>query len=145
MRKFTGLDGIDAFLADATERTSNEGRLTREIFHSCDRYVFDFHLKEGWEQLDTASDAHYFGVWVNKTERLALCYAEGDLSLTRCLTDEAYDDEVESLCKFHEPYPAIVTYDEKGRTEYYQDRSEFFIDPARGAAFKFKGDDEGSN
>ena len=147
MQEFTGLRSIDLLFADAEERSNEQGNRTREIFISTDRYLFDFKLvfgEDAWSQFDTASDAHYFGVWVHKSERLVLCYAEGDLSLTRCLSAKAYDDEMESLCTFHQPTPAVVTFSEEGRTAYYQDRADFFIEPARGAAFQLKEDEEGS-
>ena len=146
MREFTGIAHIDVLLADADETPSRQGNPIRQIFYSADRYLFDFNLDldEGaWTQLDTDSDASYFGVWVNKTTRQILQYVEGDISFTQCTDAESYDSELEALCSSHDTRPAFIAVGDDDVAAYYQDRGELFIDPARGKAYRFVGGDEG--
>ncbi len=134
MSSFTGIAPVDRLLADAEETRNKQGNRRRQIFLSADRYLFDFNMNlHKWEQFDTTSDAWYFGVWVNKAERRMLHYVEGDVFLTLCDDPESYDAEIAAMCVYYEPAPAFVAIDvEKGqRTDYYQGRVQFFIDPAR--------------
>lgn len=132
MTAYTGIAEIDAFLAGASETTNQHGNRVRHVFHSTERYLFDFNLDlSQWAQFDTESDAWYFGCWTNKSERRVLSYVEGDIYLVECEDDESYDREVAALCEFHKPSPEFIVLDEKGRTDYYQDRSQHFIDPVR--------------
>lgn len=73
-------------------------------FQEADRYLFDFKLctyAKGWAQLDTAQDAWYFGNWVNPTERKLVSYAEGDMAITTCETDEEFATAVREACEWH--------------------------------------------
>ncbi|NJL27822.1 MAG: hypothetical protein HC897_07950 [Thermoanaerobaculia bacterium] len=87
-----------------------------------------------WAQLDTTSDAWYFGIWANKGKRQVLKYIEGDIYFVEADSDESYDAEIEALCRFHEPAPAAIAIDETSETRFFQNRAELFIDPARAAA-----------
>ena len=148
MHEFTGIAHIDALLAEAAASSDEKGHQTRQIFLSGERYLFDarLDLSDGaWAQLDTEDDASYFGIWVNKTARRILLFAEGDLSFTQCADAASYDAQMAAICSFHEASPSFVAITDDAVTAYYQDRSEFFIDPSRGAAYRFVRDDEGGD
>jgi len=58
-------------------------QVTRD-FAPADRYVYDTDLcsiKNGFAQVDTRSDAWYFGTWANPFKLAILTYAEGDVTL----------------------------------------------------------------
>ncbi len=47
------------------------------------RYYFDEKecaYQNGWAQLDTYQDAHYFGMWINPRKLRILTYCEGDIT-----------------------------------------------------------------
>jgi len=57
-----------------------------------------------------------------------LSYTEGDLSLVVCTTAAAYDTELEEMIGFCGEAPRFITCDEsRTLTNYFQDRSKFFI------------------
>lgn len=69
-----------------------------------DRYVFDFKFCTydlGWCQVDTEQDASYYGTWANPTKRHILTFAEGDVKLTKCGTDEEFSDEMRGMAEWH--------------------------------------------
>ncbi|NJL70678.1 MAG: hypothetical protein HC888_03190 [Candidatus Competibacteraceae bacterium] len=99
----TGIAMIDVALAEAPETIDTHGNRSRKIFYHADRYLFDFKIDlSRWAQLDTSSDAWYFGIWVNKGKRQVLKYIEGDIYFVEADSDESYDAEIEALCRFHE-------------------------------------------
>lgn len=62
-------------------------------FEQGDRYRYDFDLcadSKGWAQVDTAQDASWFGTWASPSERKILNFAEGDVTLTICDSDEEF-------------------------------------------------------
>ena len=68
------------------------------------RYVFDFELctaAKGYAQIDTACDAWYYGHWVSPRRRQLVIYAEGDLTVIDCETDEELTNEVREIVRFH--------------------------------------------
>lgn len=70
---------------------------TRSFHPNTDRYVFDFKLcpsARGWAQFDTRQDASYFGNWINPFERKLVNFAEGDLAITVCDSDEEFAAEL---------------------------------------------------
>ena len=72
-------------------------KTTREHISNGDRYKFDFdlcHFKKGWAQLDTNEDAWYYGNWINPIQRKICSYAEGDVTVTECETDEEFVAQV---------------------------------------------------
>ena len=132
MSKFIGMPRIDRLFASAKETVNDRGNRVRHLILPGDRYLFDFNLDLGiWEQLDTENDAGYFGVWINKTELRILSFVEGDLYLTLCPDPVSYDAEVSELCANCKASPAYVVLSEGKATHYFQDRSQFFIDPAK--------------
>ena len=96
----------------------------------CERYMVDFasdFKAEGWEQFDTRQDASYYGVWVNRRERVILSFSEGDWGLEECETDEQYNAAIGRLCVFHDPGYVAKIVGANGVTEVCQDRSAFLI------------------
>ena len=88
------------------------------------RYGYDSTLPAlGWKQYDTKEDAWYFGVWVHLEKRSTFCYAEGDRQMVVCDTEEEMREELDRMAKFYgPPPPAMIIYDENGRTEVYDER-----------------------
>ncbi len=77
------------------------------FFQSADRYLFDFKLCrtcDGWAQLDTTQDAWYFGNWINPFKRQIVTYAEGDVTIRTCDTDDEFRRTVEDICLQYEKY-----------------------------------------
>ena len=99
-----------------------------DLWRHTERYEFDFERctpKKGWKQYDTSQDAWYFGVWVHKERRLILTYAEGDISIVKCPSEESYHAELKSMADFYgPPPPAFTTIDYPGgqMTKYYDTR-----------------------
>ena len=70
-----------------------------------DRYQFDFercNYKQGWAQVDTASDAWYYGNWANPLERKMVSYVEGDICETSADTDEEFCHLVRECIEWHQ-------------------------------------------
>ena len=106
------------------------GNPIRRHFADTGRYMVDFatdFTAEGWKQYDTDQDAAFFGVWVNPSQRLTLCYAEGDWEVVSCPTVAAYNAELAIMGEFYgEGRIALVIDGATGAaTEYRQDRAEF--------------------
>jgi len=137
MNTFTGIARIDNMLSREEEKKNSLGNATRETFlMEGDRYLFDFNMNIAeWDQFDTDSDAWYFGTWVNKEKLRLLQYVEGDVLFIQCQDAESFDREIASLCSCYGESPSLIEFDleAKKETHYYQDRSEFFIDPLRAA------------
>lgn len=65
------------------------------------RYDFDSgacSVSKGFAQVDTRQDASYYGVWTNPTTFQIVCYAEGDVSRSKCESKEEYIKEIRELC-----------------------------------------------
>ena len=76
---------------------------TRETVQTS-RYQFDFeecHFEKGWAQLDTAQDAGYYGNWANPDTLEIVTFAEGDLTRTKCDSEEEFRNEVQKIANFH--------------------------------------------
>lgn len=61
-------------------------------FAPSERYTYDFGVcsaSKGWAQIDTSSDAHYFGMWCNPSSLQVFIYCEGDTTLVQL--DSAVD------------------------------------------------------
>ncbi len=107
---------------------NERGNTIFRSFHSTERYYFDFKRctqAKGWKQYDTSQDAWYFGVWVHPEKREIVSYAEGDISVVQCPTDESYHAELKSMAEFYgAPPPAFITLDppEGLITKYYDVR-----------------------
>lgn len=60
-----------------------------------DRYEYDsLLLPKGYAQIDTRDDASYYGMWANPTARVIVEYAEGDVTITKCETDDDFAAEL---------------------------------------------------
>ena len=79
---------------------------THREHNPCDRYVFDFDLcqpTDGWAQVDTANDAHYFGIWANPFSLKTCQYIEGDVTVNSCETVDEFIHEIESFFTAYGP------------------------------------------
>lgn len=77
----------------------------RHFIPDTDRYAFDLGFcssAKGWAQLDTRQDASYYGNWLNPAERKLVSYAEGDIAIVTCETDDEFRAEVDAKCAWHE-------------------------------------------
>lgn len=112
---------------ETDRRTNERGNAVLDLgLHHGERYLYDFEIctpKEGWKQYDTSQDAWYFGVWVQMKERWILTYAEGDLSLVQCPTQESFQAELKSMADFYgDPPPAFKVIDADGTLTHYFDK-----------------------
>lgn len=102
---------------------NKRGNTIERGFHPGDRYRYDFQectREKGWKQYDTNQDAWYFGVWVHPEKRLIRTYAEGDVSLVTCPTEESYHAELASMAEFYgPPPPAFTVIDPVAKTTTY--------------------------
>ena len=55
----------------------------------------------GWAQFDTEEDASYFGQWINPFELKIVCYAEGDVSVRSCETEQEFIEDVSQRIEWH--------------------------------------------
>jgi len=72
-------------------------------FLPADRYTYDFGLcsaKNGFAQLDTDQDAHYFGQWANPVKRIIFQYVEGDCYTIICETDQEFRNEIDKIAQW---------------------------------------------
>lgn len=69
-----------------------------------DRYSYDFgkcNYAHGWAQIDTESDASYFGTWCNPAALMILNFCEGDETVTACDSGEEFAAELARLRDWH--------------------------------------------
>lgn len=57
---------------------------------------------DGWEPFPTWQDADYFCVFIHRELRMTVTYAEGDLTVVYCMTDEIFNAEILDAIKFYE-------------------------------------------
>jgi hypothetical protein len=74
-------------------------------FNPSDRYTYDNNkcsYANGWAQIDTPEDAHYFGIWINPIELKIFSYIEGDIS--EFIADNQYElmEEFERIVNFYQ-------------------------------------------
>jgi hypothetical protein len=83
-------------------------------FSPADRYLYDFgtcSTRNGWAQIDTRQDAHYFGQWINPQRRQIFSYAEGDTCLTTCDNDAELLAEMQHIRDFHNEHDKFLGVD----------------------------------
>lgn len=120
-------DRIKGFRKGGDHVNERGNAIERYFTPDGDRYHYDFmdgFLNE-WDQYDTQQDAWYFGVWINNSTRQVLSYAEGDVTLVTCPTEESYRAEIAMMNEFYgKPPPYAVAIDvESGEvTEFRQER-----------------------
>lgn len=74
-------------------------------FEEGTRYVYDnFLLDRGFAQIDTGSDASYFGNWASPSERIMFTFAEGDCYTTTATTDEEFVQLIKECVEWHNEY-----------------------------------------
>jgi hypothetical protein len=74
---------------------------TRE-FTEANRYLYDNLLvPKGWAQLDSDSDAAYFGNWADPVSLTLFSYVEGDCTTTECSTTAEFAAEVRKVAAWH--------------------------------------------
>lgn len=73
-------------------------------FLPVDRYVFDFrHCRsvDGWAQIDTRQDAHYYGIWANPFTLEIITYTEGDVVKKKAEAPSEFCSEMDELIEWH--------------------------------------------
>lgn len=73
-------------------------------FESTTRYSFDTKecsYRNGWAQIDTLSDAWYYGQWCNPQELKIVSYAEGDITVTECESEEEFVEQLLEIKSWH--------------------------------------------
>lgn len=74
-------------------------KIIRE-FLPADRYAYDFgpcSSANGFAQIDTRQDAHYYGTWCSPDKRAIVNYCEGDVTTTICDDDAEFVAELRRL------------------------------------------------
>ena len=69
-----------------------------------DRYVFDLHHctnKKGFAQVDTGTDAPYYGMWANPFDRRIVTYAEGDVIIQTAADMDEFAAEIRRIAAWH--------------------------------------------
>ena len=108
-----------------TDRETQAMKVIRE-FEPADRYVYDFgpcSSANGYAQIDTGDDAHYYGNWANPYKRILFSYVEGDCTKTICDTDEEFTEEMRRTHAWHKTNSGKCAVDpglNKERTEKWE-------------------------
>ena len=69
-------------------------------FQPADRYVYDFGLcstKNGFAQIDTGQDAHYYGTWASPKMLIIVCYCEGDVTIQTADNEKEFVREINNI------------------------------------------------
>jgi len=109
------------------ETNERGNRIERNSDFGGDRYKYDLNLctrANGWVQYDTKQDAWYFGVWIHSEKRQILTYAEGDVSVVHCKSEESYHEELKNMAEFYGSPPwAFKSFGLDGTVrEFYDER-----------------------
>lgn len=102
---------IDTGARPSTWENERGNTITNAYIGSVDRYQFDSQLctkDAGFEQFDTDQDASYFGVWVNRKERVTLTYSEGDLTLVTCPSSDTFRAEIQDAERVYGTAPPMA-------------------------------------
>ena len=124
---------LDGYIGEALKQTAwvnDRGNSVYNlgIYHpDLDRYHFDFEEcteARGFKQYDTEQDASYFGIWVDVGRRLTVTYAEGDLAVVVCPSEDGLRAELASMAAFYGKAPpfAIGISEDGSVTHYYDER-----------------------
>ncbi len=81
--------------------------MKREEFNdfAADRYKYDMgtcSTRNGFAQVDTGQDAHYFGTWANPEKLIVVCYCEGDVSINRYDSPAEFVEGIRELVWWNE-------------------------------------------
>ena len=75
--------------------------VTRE-FVEADRYLYDHLLiPQGFAQVDTDSDASWYGTWAHPGRRVIFNYCEADTTTTECESAAEFVSEMQQLRDWH--------------------------------------------
>lgn len=86
--------------------------ITRTYANDGDRYEIDAMLcPGGWAQLDTDSDASWYGVWAHPKHRTVSSFCEGDITVSTADTDEEFCKEVRRIARFHQGHDGWLRID----------------------------------
>lgn len=78
--------------------------LIDRIHIDADRYLFDFKLcqyAQGWAQWNTTQDASYYGTWINPFRLAIVNYAEGDVTVTKCVSEAEFKAAARETAAWH--------------------------------------------
>jgi hypothetical protein len=108
--------------------------VTRE-FSEADRYLYDrLLIPQGFAQVDTASDASWFGNWAHPGRRVLFSYCEADCTTTECATAEEFRAELERLRAWHRKHDRFLGVDPgtdpANRQAWIEAGCEEFLHPA---------------
>ena len=88
---------------------------TDSFIQDAERYDLDRQLcwakGSTWAQVDTDQDAWYFGNWANPVTRSIVSLAEGDLTITRCDTDDEFKSEITRMAAWHAKQDSFLRID----------------------------------
>ena len=82
-----------------------------------DRYIFDFHYctsKKNYAQVDSDQDAWYFGTWANPLDLRVVTYAEGDVTVKECESEEEFVEEMERISQWNKDHGFTFSIDPLG-------------------------------
>ena len=76
---------------------------TKRFFKNMNRSCFDWTLtgKRGWCQIDTGSDAWYYGNWCNPRRLTIISYCEGDITVQICDNIAEFKQRIDYMRKWH--------------------------------------------
>ena len=78
-------------------------KTTRDFTPNGDRYAFDFgacSINEGWAQLDTDSDAWYYGNWAHPHKFMIVSYVEGDITIQKADNGEEFAQAIREFASW---------------------------------------------
>lgn len=73
-------------------------------FEDSDRYACDFgacSINKGFAQVDTSSDASYYGTWANPTRHIIVTYCEGDFTVQKADSVDEFSDALRAIQMWH--------------------------------------------
>ena len=94
---------------------------TDSFIQDAERYDLDRQLcwakGSTWAQVDTDQDAWYYGNWANPVTRSIVSFAEGDLTITRCDTDDEFKSEITRMAAWHAKQDSYMRIDPREEHE----------------------------
>jgi hypothetical protein len=96
---------------------------TEDFIVNGNRYRFDFvecTAAKNFAQVDSESDAWYFGQWANPIDFEYVCYAEGDVTRIDFDNAEEFTGYLRDVAKWHERNHGQLKIDPMGSDEIKQ-------------------------
>ena len=75
--------------------------LTHERWFTAEGDKYPFEGAVDFDRIVTTQDASYFGQWCNPLSRTFVCFCEGDITITKCVNNVAYINNMQSIRDFH--------------------------------------------